>query len=1045
MCNLKSKKILLFCFAIFLRVAVSQTYSFRQFSSDNGLPDPYIFYSFQDKEGFLWCATTKGLVKFDGQVFIDYKINNVDGDFIQYGAAAEDGTLWFGTFNGKIYNYNKETETLIKFSDSIVGSIDQIIVSSDKQSIYFVSKGSGIYILKNDRIRAIRLPEIYQINYAIEFERSSLIIATPEGLYYLDMNNGEAKKIKGSEYDISRIQKIYGRKRKILVSINGNGLMEAELNENISQAVLSEVPYLKSTPATDISNFYLDELNGVLCLGSKDESLHMVNLSDRSVTTFSTEEHKVIVNSILSDKEGNIWISTGGKGLFRFLKQESSMVSFENQPIYSITKDNWNVCYYASDEGIYVADKYNNILKKITHVEGLKLGKVNALFYDGLRLWIGTNSEGLLIIDPTTLKKTKIEFSAVKNISINSITGNRKRKEVYVGTNQEGVFIYKDYLLKHKFSSKNKGLHNNVFYAVSSVGGQIYYATHNSSFSFSKDDKVFDIDLSKRNLSADFNSLAIDKMGILAIGTNGDGVYFWNDTVITPLDLNNQLESKFCNTIAYDTEGNLWIALRYSLYKYYPKEKVLKKIELKTDNDAMFQNNSVYNDESGSMLFGTNRNVISIKNSNTKKSNPVCYLLKVSVFDSLISKEKPLNLKNNKYDFSFEFSALSLLNSEKVNFSYILLGRDNKWSEPSPMRKAEFSNLGEGSYTFKVRAYNSEGFVGREHVVFTFLIDKPFWKKAWFWGIVILLLIGLIFLIVRIRTTSLIHAKVKLERIVEEKTKELREEKQVIEAKNEIIQEQNRDITAGITYAKRIQEAVLPDKNLYEDLKDSMLIYYKPKDIVSGDFYWFAEKEGRFLIATCDCTGHGVPGAFMSMIGSTLLNKIIFDKDESSPEKIIFEMDKEISKSLQQENSDVNDGMEAALCSIDMKTREIYFAGAKRPLMLFRKEENGYKLDEYKADRSPIGGNADIKNKVFTLHKIMAGSGDMAYMFSDGIIDQFNEAKLGRISTKRLRDLLLKLSPLPVWEQHKKIDDFLINWQGKANQTDDILIIGIRL
>jgi serine phosphatase RsbU (regulator of sigma subunit) len=414
------------------------------------------------------------------------------------------------------------------------------------------------------------------------------------------------------------------------------------------------------------------------------------------------------------------------------------------------------------------------------------------------------------------------------------------------------------------------------------------------------------------------------------------------------------------------------------------------------------------------------------------------------MFDSLISKNDKQIFKNGKYTIAFEYSALCLKNSEEVYFKYMLEGRDNKWCEPTKSRVVEFSNLTEGEYTFKVIAYNGDGFSAKEITTFTFIIDKPIWKNAWFWLIVLVLLILLVLFIVRVRTASLIKAKMRLEKTVEEKTSELRHEKELVEAKNSIIEAQNKDITSSITYAKRIQEAILPDKNLDENIKNKILVYYKPKDIVSGDFYWFAEKNNRFLLAAFDCTGHGVPGAFMSMIGTTLLNKIVFDNNENDPSKILLEMDKEISKSLRQENSEVNDGMEAGLCSIDLNAKEVLYSGAKRALFHFKKTIAGYSLEEYKADKFPIGGFADVKNKQFTTHQITGTSGDMIYMFSDGIIDQFNDQRK-RISTKGLRELLSTIVHLDVNEQWDYIDAFLLDWKGATKQTDDILLLGIRL
>jgi serine phosphatase RsbU (regulator of sigma subunit) len=259
-----------------------------------------------------------------------------------------------------------------------------------------------------------------------------------------------------------------------------------------------------------------------------------------------------------------------------------------------------------------------------------------------------------------------------------------------------------------------------------------------------------------------------------------------------------------------------------------------------------------------------------------------------------------------------------------------------------------------------------------------------------------------------------------------------------------VIAAQNEEITSSITYAKRIQEAILPNKTVDFKFKENILIYYKPKDIVSGDFYWYAERDNKFLVAAFDCTGHGVPGAFMSMIGTTLLNKIVLDQGELGPANILSEMDKEVSKSLRQIDSEVNDGMEAGLCCIDFKAKELVYSGAKRPLLLFRKIGNGYELEEYKASKFPIGGFADITDKSFTQHAITLKMGDMLYLFSDGIVDQFDSGNTKRISSKKVKELLRIMASLPINEQAIQLEKYIAEWKGSTKQTDDILVLGIR-
>ena len=264
-----------------------------------------------------------------------------------------------------------------------------------------------------------------------------------------------------------------------------------------------------------------------------------------------------------------------------------------------------------------------------------------------------------------------------------------------------------------------------------------------------------------------------------------------------------------------------------------------------------------------------------------------------------------------------------------------------------------------------------------------------------------------------------------------------------IEQQNKIIADKNKDITDSINYAKRIQEAILP-KGVIQGLNEqNSFIYFKPRDIVSGDFYWYTEKNNTTIIAAVDCTGHGVPGAFMSMIGTTLLNKVVNDEGEIFPSKILQQLDKSVVESLQQKGvaASSNDGMDMALCSINFDTQQILFCGASRPLYLVRNQH----LIEYKSSPLSIGGFVDGNAKVFEDIVIPYQKGDSFYMFTDGYCDQFGGGDDKKFMSKRLKELCVEMAPITAAEQKQKLHTTLINWMGRGRQKDDILVIGFKM
>ncbi|MFI5204997.1 MAG: PP2C family protein-serine/threonine phosphatase [Flavobacteriales bacterium] len=264
-----------------------------------------------------------------------------------------------------------------------------------------------------------------------------------------------------------------------------------------------------------------------------------------------------------------------------------------------------------------------------------------------------------------------------------------------------------------------------------------------------------------------------------------------------------------------------------------------------------------------------------------------------------------------------------------------------------------------------------------------------------------------------------------------------------IKESHSIIEQKNKDITDSILYAKRIQEAILPPiENIRKSLVDSFIVFL-PRDIVSGDFYWYYESDDRVFIAAVDCTGHGVPGALMSMIGNTLLSEIIKAKGVTDPGKILDDLEAGIKQAFisREGVSESRDGMDLALVSVCKHFKNIEFAGAFRPLLQVRGDD----LTEVKADRFPIGGGSGFNKTNFTTTKLDVQSGDMFYIFSDGYPDQIGGDGSKKLMTKRFKQLVIDNRAMSMDQQGKELRKYLAKWQGVHEQMDDILVIGLRI
>ncbi|HIA36531.1 MAG TPA: tetratricopeptide repeat protein, partial [Flavobacteriales bacterium] len=264
-----------------------------------------------------------------------------------------------------------------------------------------------------------------------------------------------------------------------------------------------------------------------------------------------------------------------------------------------------------------------------------------------------------------------------------------------------------------------------------------------------------------------------------------------------------------------------------------------------------------------------------------------------------------------------------------------------------------------------------------------------------------------------------------------------RRQKKVIEQQKELVEEQKKDITDSIHYAENIQKALLPSARELSLIPDGFVLF-QPKDIVSGDFYWMQHHNDRVYLAACDCTGHGVPGAFMSMIGSSLLDEAVVEKGITKPNEIFFEVRKGFINALKQTGDTQKDGMDAVLIAWD-KQSNLQLAAAYSPVLIIKAGE----MKELKPDRQPVGFHTG-EQKPFTHHELKLEKGDTIYIFSDGYPDQFGGPKDKKFMMKNFKKLLLTIQDKTMNEQKTILETTMAEWQGDTEQVDDILVMGVR-
>ncbi|HEY1038803.1 MAG TPA: SpoIIE family protein phosphatase, partial [Bacteroidia bacterium] len=544
-----------------------------------------------------------------------------------------------------------------------------------------------------------------------------------------------------------------------------------------------------------------------------------------------------------------------------------------------------------------------------------------------------------------------------------------------------------------------------------------------------------------------------DEKGNVFFGTQDGGVVILSKGKYTTLNTKNGICSNLISGIEYKN-GDLWLGTDKGVNKVKLNANLEPESILYFSSENGFisnevNQNGVFIDEQDNVWFCT---IEGITRYNPKQdwahSIPpklVINDLKLSYqhvdwslyADSLNpSNDLPVDLslsyKNNNLSFSFQATTV-----DNIKYQFMLEGNDDNWSPLTSKNEAVFTNIPPGHYTFKVKAVNSSGIWSKDVVTYSFEIRPPFWKTWWFYTLCVVVILGGFIAFIRYRTAQLEKEKKVLEQKVEERTTELKES-------NHKLSDALHDIKDSINYAERIQRAMLPaDATIQRNLTRSFILF-KPRDVVSGDFYWFSRRDGIDYIAAVDCTGHGVPGAFMSMVGSSLLNEIILTKNTTDPSEILALLNRGVQDALKQRENQTRDGMDLALCAINYEQRTFKYAGANRSLWIIRNSEGATEVEEIKATKCAIGGFTD-ESQHYTTHEIQLKESDTIYMSSDGYADQFGGANGKKLMTKRFKEILLAIQNQDMSMQKKTLDMEITEWMGDSHeQVDDILVVGIK-
>lgn len=680
----------------------------------------------------------------------------------------------------------------------------------------------------------------------------------------------------------------------------------------------------------------------------------------------------------------------------------------------------------------------NHIFKKIEGIDE----KCKQLVSTENGILVAANT-GLYVIENHEANKI------IKNRNINSICNQQDNKEFYIATNN-GIsqihFSEDEWVIKSQFID----FQESVYSICSREKSQIWLGGDNIAYQISIDSLGEPLSIKTYKTKTDFPEIyQLDITNDTLFLFLESGIFYYNQEADSFKTYNKKYNHQEKMRFLLAEQGKPWI--------YHQQQwDCLKADKPWTDFEEsllkLFDNINAINTDNQSNIWVINNNnqIYKIAHNVKFKTKPA-----FNVYFKSISNDKGLNFELSDLVFEpgnnaiyVDIVAPSYLKNQTTQYQYFVEGLMNDWSKWSTNPTINLI-VKPGQYTLHIRAKDileNKSQIKSIH----FTIKPPFTETIWFYILIGLAAIVGFYFILKIREKKLQYDKKILEQKVKERTIEIQEQKEEIEAQRDTlatqhdkILRQKEDITDSITYASRIQKAMLPMDEHFEKSFEKYFILYKPRDIVSGDFYWIAEDSDKIYFAAADCTGHGVPGAFMSMLGISSLNEIIgSEKNNLTAAKILNLLREKVKFSLHQtgKEGEAKDGMDIALCVLHKKKALLEFSGAFNSLYHFR---DG-KLNEYKADRMPIG-IYHIEKDTFTNHTIDIQPNDIIYIFSDGYADQFGGPAQTKFKSSNLKKLLTEIVHQPMDKQKEILEEKFNQWKGDLDQVDDIILIGIQL
>jgi ligand-binding sensor domain-containing protein/serine phosphatase RsbU (regulator of sigma subunit) len=1039
----------------------AQTYPFANYGVKEGLSQSNVSGIIQDSAGFYWLATESGVSRFDGKEFTSYTTengladNNVSAIFLD-----KNNKIWLGHENGSLTYYDGTSFSQIKSK----------LLPNDKKIYGFYQDGSGALWIATASSGTIKIIDPSKGNTSklhirvysgkdglsqyvlsvVEDKQRTHWFLTDIGIKFLKRGKQEFEFFRSEGLPPGQVSCLaMDKNSNLLIGSSSGGISRYNPITNEFQALVTsaDLDHINESGTINFVYSILEDTQGNIWASLYNYGVCRYEPATKKVTVFNVTNGLAVnkIKSISEDREGNILFGTLGEGMQVFAGEK--FISFSKRDGL-VDKQVWAVCedtdgnyWFGTNEGITIyqpGEKADKAFKTLTTADGLPSNNIRAIVADkNGDLWIGTWGGKTVKYDHTLSKLVTVPaLSDIVNNYVSCLTLDKKNN-LWIGT-IEGIVKYDIGSQVIRTIRTINGLTDNDVTAIcEDFKGRMWIGTKQKGVT------LIDGKNSKKLSKADgltynsITSIAEDSRHHIWIGTAGGGAFVYDQNKFIHYRKKDGLVSDYVTLISSDHKNKTWLGTNRGLNKFDPDKN---SFSLYGPSEGFTgvetKSNAGYLDKKGNVWFGTVNGVFKYS---PEKDIPVLLepIVKLTRFTVNLKDypiEDKVTLSYQKNSLHFDFVGISLSNPAGVTYKIKLEGYEKDWKPATKQNFEIYSNLPPNHYAFKLIACNSSGVCSSKPLTMDITITPPFWKTWWFYLLISFVVSSGLFLYIKLRERKLRQEKKILEEKVVERTEEVVKQKHIVE-------EKQKEIMDSISYAKRLQEAILPPQEFLNKNLLHNFVLYLPKDIVAGDFYWSEKIGDDFYIAAADSTGHGVPGAMVSVVCSNALNRAVKEFGLRITGEILDKTRELVIETFEKSESEVKDGMDISLLRIKKLSNgdnEIQWSGAYNALWYFEDD----KFKEIKANKQPIGKHSDPMP--FTSHSISLSATATMYLFSDGYADQFSPRDK-KLMTKKFKEILGSIQNLSISEQGEFLKKHHLEWKGDMEQTDDVLVIGIKV